>query len=134
MRKAFTLVAVAIVGMIAIPSFLNAGETSPTTTCQPNLQQTKSVVKDQREACATACRYNLEQIDTAKKLWAFDNGKPETAKCTFADLVGRTLYIKAMPACPSGGTYTVNAVNTTATCSIGANTDNPAWSHVLIDY
>ena len=117
MRKGFTLVeimiVVAIIGIIlaiAIPSFLRARETSR----------------------ATACQGNLKQIESAKEQWALENKQASNADCEFGSIVGSTLYIKTTPLCPSGGSYTVNAVNADPTCSIGANENTPSWSHVLL--
>ena len=42
----------------------------------------------------------------------------------WAALVGTDGYVKAQPSCPSGGTYTINAVSTNPTCSV-------AGTHVL---
>ncbi len=138
MRKAFTLgeimIVVAIIGIILIIvifSFLRARETSRATAYQGNLRQIEST-KDPRENSATACQGNLKQIESAKEQWALENKQPSNADCTFASIVGSTLYIKTTPVCPSGGTYTVNAVNADPTCSIGVNANNPSWSHVLL--
>ncbi len=100
-KSGFTLVeimiVVAIIGLlaaIAIPSFLNARTRSQTSACQNNLRQL-SGAKDQ---------YALDHNNTVPAL---------------GDMI--PTYIKATPVCPAGGTYTVNALGTDATCSESAN-------------
>lgn len=102
-RKGFTLIEIMIVVLIigillaiAVPNFITARDT----------------------ARAKSCVSNLKQIDAAKQQWAMDNKKLGTDTPVDADL--SPTYIKGtMPACPSGGTYTINAVDTDPTCSIG---------------
>ena len=101
-NRAFTLVEIMIVVLIigilmaiAVPNFVKARNSSRMNTCIAN----------------------LKQVDSAKEQWAMDNKKDAGATVAFTDIVGSTLYLKAQPACPSGGTYTVNAVGTSPTCS-----------------
>ena len=103
-RKGFTLVEIMIVVLIigillaiAVPNFIKARETSRTKSCIAN----------------------LKQIDAAKEQWAMENKKTTTDTPAMTDLVGSANYLKNTPSCPSGGTYTVNAVSTDPTCSIG---------------
>jgi len=58
------------------------------------------------------------QIDAAKNQWALEKGKTTGAVPKEEDIAP---YLKgnALPACPGGGTYTINAVGMTPpTCSI----------------
>ena len=91
------MIVVLIIGIlmaIAVPNFVKARDSSRTNSCIAN----------------------LKQIDSAKEQWAMDNKKDAGAAVAFSDLVGATAYMKSQPTCPSGGTYTVNAVGTNPAC------------------
>src|SRR2546421_4545177 len=68
-------------------------------------------------AQAAACINNLRQIDGAKQQWALENKKAAEDFPAANDLAP---YFKgnALPMCPAGGVYTINAVAVQATCSI----------------
>jgi septal ring factor EnvC (AmiA/AmiB activator) len=72
---------------------------------------------DQRNKCIN----NLRQLDAAKQQWALENNKTAEAIPTEQDLAP---YIpgNALPTCPSGGTYTLNAVGVPPICSIPGHT------------
>lgn len=67
------------------------------------------------------CLSYLRLIDDAKQQWALDTGKPPTTVPTAKDLQN---YFKdnALPECPSGGTYSLNALNEVPTCSLPGHT------------
>jgi hypothetical protein len=73
--------------------------------------QTQAVIE------RNACIANLKLIDAAKLQWALEYSKTEDAIPTAQDLLP---YFKdgIFPVCPSGGTYAINAVGQTPTCSI----------------
>jgi type II secretion system protein G len=122
-RKGFTLVeimiVVAIIGIIiaiAVPAFLRARENSR----------------------GQACQENLSKIDGAKEQYALEFKLSNGGTVTMDNLInppGTTSgqkqgYLKQEPACPSGGTYTVNPIGTNPTCSIGSS-NAPFTPHVL---
>ena len=80
---------------------------------QQQAQQQAQAEAAQRNACIN----NLRQIDAAKQQWALVNNKNDEAVPTAADLLP---YLKGgvFPVCPSGGTYTINAVGLPPTCSV----------------
>ncbi len=101
-RHGFTLVEIMIVVLIigillaiAIPNFVRARNTSR----------------------AKACTANLKQIDSSTEQYLMDN-----RTTTYPTLAALTpTYLKAAPACPSGGTYTIGSATANPTCSIGNN-------------
>ncbi len=113
----FTLVEIMIVVLIigillaiAIPNFIQARESSR----------------------ARACVANLKQLDSAKQQWLMDKKAQTITSETIApgtsatsDSVGLIpTYIRAVPSCPAGGTYTTGDQNTNPSCSLGANAVN----------
>ena len=65
----------------------------------------------------TICSMNIEAIEQAKQLWALENNKGDTDKASKNNLMPH-LKNGIFPACPSGGTYTINSNNVRATCSV----------------
>jgi prepilin-type N-terminal cleavage/methylation domain-containing protein len=72
-----------------------------------------------RTAKAQACNMNIEAIEGAKQMWMLEAKKGDNDTATEDDL---KVHLKnnAFPACPSGGTYTINNNTTRATCSVHA--------------
>ena len=71
----------------------------------------------QASAAANPCINSLRMIEGAKDQWALENKKGTGDAASAQDLLP---YLKnnALPACPQGGVYTLNAVGAMATCSI----------------
>jgi hypothetical protein len=85
---------------------------------QAQLKQAEAVQQAEAEAGErNACINILRQIDAAKQQWALEKNKPASAVPTAQDLLP---YFKdgVIPACPSGGTYTINAVGYLPSCSV----------------
>lgn len=82
-------------------------------------QETQAQAQARRKAAADhdACIKNLKDIDTAKQKWALLNNKTDLDIPTEHDLL-TYLPNGAMPACPGGGTYSINAVGLPPTCTI----------------
>ena len=74
-------------------------------------------VKARDTALANACSNNLREIESAKQQWAAANNKEVTAIPTGTDLVPN-LKSGHLPRCAAGGTYKINAVGESPTCSI----------------
>jgi regulator of replication initiation timing len=66
------------------------------------------------------CINNLRQIDAAKQQWALENDKTADAIPPAQDLLPY-LFNMVFPVCPSGGTYTINAVGVPPTCSVSGH-------------
>lgn len=106
LQHGFTLVeimiVVAIIGLlaaIAIPNFVKAR-----TTAQTN-----------------GCIENLRQIETAKQQWGAEKRKNNSDLPLWTDLIGSSNYIREIPLCPAGGTYTLNMLGKTASCTIAGH-------------
>jgi hypothetical protein len=85
---------------------------------QAQLQQLTAAQQTQAEAAErNACINILRQIDAAKQQWALEKNKTADAIPTAQDLLP---YFKdgIFPTCPSGGTYTLNAVGYLPSCSV----------------
>jgi general secretion pathway protein G len=80
-----------------------------------------AMAKAKASAQRTACLANLRKIDNAKKQWAQENNKPDDAAPTMEDLKP---YLRGKLACPSGGHYTIGAVDEPARCSIHSRHQN----------
>ena len=66
---------------------------------------------------ANICAMNIEAIENAKEMWSLENKKGDNDVAGEDDL---KVHLKnnLFPTCPSGGTYSINANNTKATCSV----------------
>lgn len=108
-RAGFTLVEIMIV--IAIIGLL-------ATVAVPNLLRASRKAKEQ------VCAMNLDAIDNSKQQWSIENKKSDKDTPTEEDI---RVYMKdnKFPSCPSGGTYTINAVDQKATCSVHTATGTP---------
>jgi hypothetical protein len=85
---------------------------------QSQVQQLAAAQRAQAEAAdRNTCINNLRMYDAAKQQWALDKNKNARAHPTAEDLLP---YFKdgVLPLCPSGGTYTLNAVGELPSCSI----------------
>ncbi len=100
-KKGFTLVeimivvaVIAIIVAVAIPSFVNS----------------------RQRARRNLCLKSLRTINDAKSMWAVSEGHTSLETPTWDGLV--PTYIKKIPVCPAGGTYTMQIVDTNPTCSV----------------
>ncbi|MGB9797821.1 MAG: competence type IV pilus major pilin ComGC [bacterium] len=114
-RRGFTLVEMMIVVLIigilvsiALPNFMRARENARTRTCAAN----------------------MKQIQGAIEVWAMDTKQPANTPTTSfptpAQLVNLG-YLKTLPSCPSGGTYSYTGANLTdydISCSVHGTLGN----------
>jgi len=74
-------------------------------------------VLDQAAAPEKVCALNRDGIGGAKKQWALEKQPPADARPTVRDL--RVYLLRdELPVCPAGGTYTLNALDQPAACSV----------------
>jgi hypothetical protein len=64
------------------------------------------------------CYKNLLSIDATKQKWARQYGAPDFARPTFRQLFGPDGITGRTPHCPSGGKYSIGAVDRSARCSV----------------
>lgn len=101
------------------------------TAAQQSQAQLEQVAAESQQARAAAqeagainvCINHLRQIDAAKQQWALEKNKTAEAVPTVQDIAP---YIKLdangnIPGCPSGGTYTLNAVGEIPSCSVAGH-------------
>jgi hypothetical protein len=77
-------------------------------------------VKARQSAQQNACINNLHQIENAKQQWALENNKKSTDVPTQSDIqpfIDRAAKGTSLT-CPSGGHYTIGALNESPTCTI----------------
>jgi prepilin-type N-terminal cleavage/methylation domain-containing protein len=103
-NQGFTLVeimiVIAIIGLLAVmalPSYVRARSNSQVSTCVNNLRQ----------------------IEGAKDVFAIENFKTTGETVTDADVNPYLKKAMADTIEPAGGTYTLRAIGTSPTCSVG---------------
>jgi septal ring factor EnvC (AmiA/AmiB activator) len=85
---------------------------------QEHLQQLQAQQQQAAEiANANACLSNLRMIEAAKDQWALEKQKSATDVPTVQDLLPY-LPNQALPVCPDGGTYSLNAAGEHPSCSV----------------
>lgn len=75
-------------------------------------------VKARQTAQMNACINNLRLIDAAKQQWQLENNKTTNSTPMSVDLQPYMGPGGIWPTCPAGGTYEINAVNESPTCTI----------------
>jgi DNA repair exonuclease SbcCD ATPase subunit len=80
-------------------------------------QQFQQIQVNAQANAVNACMNNLRIIEGAKDQWALENKKGVGDAMSAQDIQP---YLKnnALPVCPQGGAYTLNAVGAQATCSV----------------
>jgi len=80
-------------------------------------QQFQQIQANAQANTANGCLNNLRIIEGAKDQWALENKKGVGDAMSAQDILP---YLKnnALPACPQGGVYTLNAVGALPTCSV----------------
>lgn len=72
-------------------------------------------MKCRESSRSRVCLTHLRHLQDAKDRWALDNRKTNTDTPTFDDLIPN--YLKLKPECPGGGTYELNSIGESVTCS-----------------
>jgi predicted lipid-binding transport protein (Tim44 family) len=75
-------------------------------------------VRARQQAQYMACQSSLKSIQASKEVWALEKRKGNYDVPVDADLFGESKGLAQKPACPAGGTYRLNAVENSPTCSV----------------
>ncbi len=110
MQRAREQVAAAQSQIEALRTSAPAQQASPQASSKPVPEQVQFTQAQQ-------CINNLRILDGAKQVWALENRKPTTAVPAPQDLMPY-LGEAGFPACPAGGTYSLNQINVAPACSI----------------
>ena len=96
---------------------LKAAQTPPPMSPEQQAIQARLAANFTPEQAANVCINNLRQIDGAMQQWALENKRNAEAVPTAADIAP---YLSGgkLPACPTGGTYTLGKVSELPACSI----------------
>ncbi len=97
------MIVVAIIGMLAAVAI-------------PNL------IRSRAKAQQNTCIATLRQLEAAKQLWGLETRQPENSIPTDSDLIGASLYVRNTPICPTGGTYSYNAISDLTLCTSPSHT------------
>ena len=87
-----------------------------------------SYFRARARSAQTNCQSNLSVIFGAKERWALENQQGGGAPVEMSDLVGPFAYIRIEPTCPAGGDYTVGAIGVDPSCTMSSD---PEFPHVL---
>ena len=122
--KSLTVAALLGAVILAVSGTAGCSTSRRTTTAKPvtdpamaSSHHSEAVQQPRLDATQT-CRATLHHIEGAKRVWALENRKPDSATPTDADLFGASATLREKPKCPSGGTYTLRAVEEPPLCSI----------------
>jgi type II secretory pathway pseudopilin PulG len=77
-------------------------------------------VTTRNRAKAQQCIMNLRRIADAKELRAYDANLATGAPCVMADIYPAYFRTPSLPVCTAGGTYVVQPIGATPTCSVAA--------------
>lgn len=89
-----------------------------------------SCVKDRAASQKNECEAYLNQIDTAKEMYAIDNNLSDGASIQWSNIVPK--YLKTKEKCSSGGEYKLNPIGTDPTCSIYNHMLNHPKAEIVI--
>ena len=73
-------------------------------------------IKTRNEVIQITCISNLRKLDDSVDRYAVSSGESLGGEVFFTDIIPEFLKIK--PQCPAEGTYTLNPIGQTPTCSI----------------
>ena len=118
------MVVVLVIGIllaIATPSFINSRETSRARSCVANLSLINSA--------KLQCMMDNKLSDGSSAAFSVDGVTPSTpgpsGTYQLTQIGSTQNYLRSVPACPSGGTYSLGIGSATPVCSVATNPSAP---------
>ena len=122
--RGFTLIEIMVVVLVigillAIACRASSAPARPAGPRRASPTCTRSTAPSSSASWTTSCPQRLGHVQRGRR--HADDARPERASTSSRRRGGSPNYIRAVPACPSGGTYAPGGVSVSPTCSIATD-------------